>query len=112
MQAFLFGNPNRDKLNLGIQKLNGILAQLKKGQSSGYFVVGPLKHSYKKAVEIKARAKLVVLVDWTLDNILNDRKEGPALKQQSEMITTTVARMNVMLPDYLLALLAKMDEAS
>ena len=110
VQAFLFRNPKRDKLNPQLQELQDILQLLKKAQSAGYKVVKQLKCSYNRAMEMRARAKTAMMVDWTLDNILHDPKQSAGeLKEQAESIREMLNRTNVTLPSYLDELLSRMS---
>ena len=109
-QTLLFSNPSRDKLNPRVQELQDLLHLIKKGQSIGYQVAKDLKSAFKKAVDVRSRAKTAIMVDWTLDNILHDVKQSPGeLKTQAETIREMVSRTSVQLPSYLDRLLSTMS---
>lgn len=54
------------------------LHKLKKGSAEGFSVVKELKEAYRFAQDARSHGKVCILLDWTLDIVLHDRKElGP-----------------------------------
>lgn len=109
LQGTLFSNPHRDKLNPAVQTLQRVLRYVKAASGDGFPISHEFKQAYKDALEIRAHVKTCIMLDWTLDNILNDKKTTPTeLKAQAEEIQKMVAKTNVELPSYMVILLEKM----
>ena len=105
----IFENKHRDKLNPGVQNLQDVLQHIKDASGHGFDITQDLRQAYKRAMKIRAHAKMCIVLDWTLDILINDKKESKEeLKVQSTEIINTVSKTNVTLPKYMNELLAQM----
>lgn len=108
-QQLLFNNPDREKLNPGVKELTPLLQLVKSAQSEGFPVVKEFKDAYRAANAARTLAKLAIMLDWALDNIVNDPKTKPKdIRDQSQAITDMSKTVGVQLPEYFQALLRKM----
>ena len=86
-----------------------MLQLVKNAQSEGFPVVKELKDAYRAAVAARSLAKLAIVTDWTLDNIVNDPKDKPKdIRDQGQSIIDMSKQVGVQLPEYFQALLKKM----
>ena len=92
-----------------VTAISDTLQRVKRASGEGYSVVREFKAAFRVALECRNFAKCVIIVDWTLDNIVNDAQQTPAgMKEQATKIMEMVDKTSVALPDYLQDLVTRM----
>lgn len=112
LQNRLFLNPVRNELNGKVQLLQNRLAMIKKAQTVGIKINKQLKDAYKYGMEMRAHGKLTILMDWCLDQVLNDAKATPPeIAKQGLEMKDMLVRTNVNVPKFMEALIDGMSKA-
>ena len=83
-----------------------------KAQTVGIKINKQLKDAYKYGMEMRAHGKLTILMDWCLDQVLNDAKATPPeIAKQGLVMKDMLVRTNVNVPKCIAALIDGMSKA-